>query len=97
MLQAIYLCLDIVESVTEKVLYGIIAASFMMGLGFFILVVTGLEYYHTKELEMHGIIEGMFYLLFGAALLGVRLHNKNEEDEEEKKEEEEEKKKEEKK
>ena len=91
-IQAVYLSLDIVESVKEEVLYGIIASSFMIGLGFFILTITMLEKFHHGELELHGIIEGMFYLLFGIILLIIRLRNQKKEKEEEEEEEEEEEK-----
>ena len=86
MLQGVYLSLDIAESVTENVLYGIIASAFMIGLGVFILTLTLLEKLHSGELEVHGIIEGVFYLFFGIALLVIRMKNKAKEDAEEEEE-----------
>jgi hypothetical protein len=74
-LQGVYLSLDVVEGATEKDIFGITASCFMIGLGIFILIVTALEKYHGGELEKHGLIEGLFYLLFGITLLVLRIRN----------------------
>jgi len=74
-LHGIYLSLDVAEGVTEKDVFGMIASCFMIGLGIFILTIVSLEKYHGGEFEKHGLIKGLFYLVFGITLLVLRIRN----------------------
>lgn len=72
LLQAIYLSMDIAETVTKRELFGLLAAGFMISLGFLILFLT---WYENEKRNLPQIIEGLFYLVIGAVLLTIRLSN----------------------
>lgn len=84
LLQALYLSMDITETVTNRKLFGYLAAGFMFALGFVILFLIGLrKYIHDETPVIPHIIEGFFYLTIGIILLVVRLRESKSERKEE--------------
>jgi hypothetical protein len=72
LLQAVYLGLDVTEAATGNASFGIIAAIFMLSLGSVAGVMTLIDWSTSKHLSGHGVVESLFYMAFGAALLVLR-------------------------
>ena len=70
-IQGIYLSLDVINIITSKDLFGLLSASFMIGLGIFLVFISIINNYFEK----HGFFQGLFYLIFGVLFLVYRYKN----------------------
>ena len=78
-LQFIYLTMDILETHTGNILYGISASIFMIGFGVVIITEHILHYSNHGKFNLYGIAEGSLYAIVGIILLNLRYNEQKKE------------------